>query len=141
VNPKKTAAAAAILILGIGCASPKPGLGGDFPEGSAIRVEIDNDVLLVDGSPVPLDGLTASIDAAFKAKGITGRRAAILTARFKVNPNETILAFERRKQETMEEVRSMIIAAGVRDLHNGPVARDGDRPKEPKEPKEKPLQP
>jgi hypothetical protein len=137
------AAAAAILILGMGCASPKPGLGGEFPEGSAIRVEIDNDVLLVDGSPVARDGLAASIDAAFKSKGIQGRRAALLTARFKVNPNETILSFERRKQETMEEVQSALIAAGVRDLHIGPVARDGDRPKEaPKEPpKKEPLQP
>jgi hypothetical protein len=130
-NPTKTAAAALLVIVGIACSSQKTSIGGDFPESTAIRVEIDDDVVQVDGAPATRETLGDAVQAAHKAKGGSGPIAVLLTARFKAKTNETILAFEQRKTETMEDVQNILTAAGVRRLHVGPVAKDGNRAKEP----------
>jgi hypothetical protein len=122
------AAAAALLMVGIACSSPRSSIDREFPESSAIRVEVQDDSVLVDGKPATFDELGPVIDAAARARTGSDRKAALVLARFQPKPNENILVFERRKRDRMEAVQSALVAAGVRDLHIGPVAKDEKRP-------------
>jgi hypothetical protein len=122
------AAIAAALTLAAGACASSRRSDLDFDEARAVKIEVRDDVLLVDGTPSPLDRLPAVLDEAYKALGVTGRRNALVLISYTAKPNENLIEFERRKQSRTQEVLDALSDAGVRNIHLGPVQPEGGRP-------------
>ncbi|MBL8694945.1 MAG: hypothetical protein JNJ88_12700 [Planctomycetes bacterium] len=113
-------AAAALGIALTSCASSGR-LNREFTESEAVRVEVRDSELLVDGRAVSLDELGLAARAAHDQHG-GSVFTALLMVRMERRDEEPQGEFERRRDARKNEVLEALIAAGVRSVQLGPPA-------------------
>jgi hypothetical protein len=109
---------AALLLAG--CSGRPDLLEHDVDPGKAIRVEILDDLTLVDGNPVADDQLVDAIAVARLARGEGKRSAAFVSVALLAREGEAPLDFDARLQRRKNDVLDRLVQAGVRDLQFGP---------------------
>lgn len=126
-------------IVGVGlaaallaCGSTHP-IDRPFDDKRAVKVEVTDDAILVDGNPASLDDLSRAAAEAWNARGVGERAAVLILIRYAAKPGENPLAYEQRKQARTQGVLDALTAAGFKDIHLGPLAKNESEEEREKE--------
>jgi hypothetical protein len=122
MSPARSASAAAASLLLATCAARGPYDREVDPE-DAIPVEVLDDRLVVDGSPVPSDSLREAVAVAHARRGRAGRVAAVVVVALRSKPGESDPDFQRRANLRKQEALDQLADAGVRDFVLGAESR------------------
>jgi len=113
--------AAAALGMALASCASSGRLNREFTESEAVRIEVRDAEVLVDGRAVALEELGPAARAAHEQHG-GSVFTALLMVRMERRGEEPQGEFERRRDARKNDVIEALIAAGVRSVQLGPPA-------------------